>query len=105
MEFVFEILTEVIMEPIIEGYINAMTRFYKGSKNINENVVKVCVCVEFAVLFPYSVIFITVAEVGAFRKCFGHKPCHFVLVEVHITNVAVIFLIINKIGAIFTASG
>ena len=56
MEFIFEMLLEGIFEPIIEAYINAMTRFYKGSKNINENVVKACVCVEFAVLFLMFII-------------------------------------------------
>ncbi len=35
MEFIFDILAEIIFEPIMEGYLLAMSHFSVGSKKIN----------------------------------------------------------------------
>ena len=56
MEFVFDLLAEIIFEPIIEGYLVLMTRFSGNSKKISENMVKTIVILESVVLFLMFVI-------------------------------------------------
>ncbi len=56
MEFIFELLTEIIMEPIIEGYLLAMTHFSNGSKKIDQDKVKTIVVFESVVLFLMFIV-------------------------------------------------
>ncbi len=51
MEFIFDILAEIIMEPIIEGYLLAMSHFSNGSKKVDEDKVKTIVVLESVALF------------------------------------------------------
>ena len=40
MEFAFEAVFEIIMEPILKSYLFLMTRFSKDNNNINKNKIK-----------------------------------------------------------------
>ena len=46
MEFIFDILAEIIFEPIMEGYLLAMSHFSVGSKKISEDKIKTAVVFE-----------------------------------------------------------
>jgi HEAT repeat protein len=46
MEFIFDILNEIIFEPIIEVYIVAMSHFSIGSRKINKDKLKAIVVIE-----------------------------------------------------------
>ena len=57
MEFIFEILIEIIMTPIIEGYAFAMMRFSDENKKINKDKIQLIVvfeCIVLLVLFFVS---------------------------------------------------
>lgn len=56
MEFIFDLLAEIIMEPIIEGYLLAMTYFTDGSKKLNEDKVRTFVILESIALFLMFVV-------------------------------------------------
>lgn len=51
MDLVFEILMEIIMTPIIEGYAFAMMLFTNKNKKINKNKIQIIVIFECIVLF------------------------------------------------------
>ena len=40
MEFAFEAVFEIIMEPVLKSYLFLMTRFPKDNNNINKNKIK-----------------------------------------------------------------
>lgn len=48
MEFIFEMLYEITMEPIVEGWVSAMSAF--SDKKVNAQKVKGFVCLECIVL-------------------------------------------------------
>ena len=56
MELLFDILAEIIFEPIIEGYLSAMSHFSVGSKKINEDKIKIVVVFEGIVLLVMFVV-------------------------------------------------
>ncbi len=56
MEFIFDLLVEIIMEPIVEGYLLAMTHFSDGSKQVDEDKVKTIVVFESVALFLAFVV-------------------------------------------------
>lgn len=56
MEFIFELLAEIIMEPIIEGYLLAMSHFSDGSKKLDEDRAKTIVVFESVALFLMLVV-------------------------------------------------
>lgn len=50
MDYIFELLLEIIMEPIIEGYAFAMMRFADKNKKVDKGKVKCFVVFECIVL-------------------------------------------------------
>ena len=56
VEFIFETILEVIMEPILEGYIFAMSQFANNPKKISEEKIKVYVIFEAIALFLMFVV-------------------------------------------------
>ena len=50
MEFIFDLLVEIIIEPIIAGYLLLMSRFNVKTKKIDEDKVKIIVVLEGLVL-------------------------------------------------------
>ena len=56
MEFIFELLLEIIMEPIIEGYSFAITLFADKNKKNNKFKIQVFVVFECIALFVLFVI-------------------------------------------------
>ncbi len=56
MEFIFDILAEIIFEPIIRGYLLAMSHFSNGSKKVDEDKIKTIVVFEGVALFIMFVI-------------------------------------------------
>ncbi|MBQ7296256.1 MAG: hypothetical protein IJW86_08740 [Clostridia bacterium] len=48
MEFIFEMLYEIIMEPIVEAWVSAMSTF--SDKKVNAQKIKVLVCLECIIL-------------------------------------------------------
>ncbi len=56
MELIFDLLAEIIMEPIVEGYILAMYHFSDGSKQLEEDKVKTIVVFESVALFLMLVV-------------------------------------------------
>lgn len=56
MEFAFEAVFEIIMEPILKSYLFLMTRFSKDDKNINAKKVKGFVVLECIVLILMLIV-------------------------------------------------
>ncbi len=56
MEFIFDLLAEIIIEPIVEGYILAMSHFSDGSKQVDEDKVKTVVVFESVALFLMFIV-------------------------------------------------
>lgn len=56
MDFLFEALSEIIIEPMVEGYLLAMMRFTDKKKNINKDKIKVFVVLESVILFLMFVV-------------------------------------------------
>ena len=56
MGFIFEALLEIIMTPILEGYVFAMVLFSKKSKKINKGKAKCIVVVESIILLILFII-------------------------------------------------
>lgn len=50
MEFAFEAILEIIMEPVLKSYLFLMTRYSKDNNNINKNKIKGFVVFECIVL-------------------------------------------------------
>lgn len=56
MDFIFDLLAEIIIEPIIEGYVLAMSHFSDGSKKLDEEMVRTVVVFESLALMAMFVV-------------------------------------------------
>ena len=59
MSFIFEMLGEIIIAPIVQGYAFAMTLFTKKSKTLNREKIRIFVvieCILLLVLFSVGVV-------------------------------------------------
>ncbi len=56
MEFVFEIVSEIIMEPFLNFYLPAMMRFSKGKMNVDKQKAKCVVVFECIALFLMFIV-------------------------------------------------
>lgn len=56
MEFIFESILEIIMEPIVEGYAFAMMRFADKNKKADKGKIKCFVVLECIVLFLFFIV-------------------------------------------------
>ncbi len=56
MEFIFDLLAEIIIEPVIEGYVLAMSHFSDGSKKLDEEKVRTVVVFESLALMAMFVV-------------------------------------------------
>lgn len=69
MEFIFELLGEIIVEPIIEGYVFAMAHFSENNKKVNEEKIKCIVvfeCVALMLMFIIGGIMLLEADGESF---------------------------------------
>lgn len=56
MDFVFELLLEIIMEPIVEGYAFLMTRFFDKGKKVDKRRIKGFIVFECFVLILLFIV-------------------------------------------------
>lgn len=56
MEFIFDLLGEIIVEPIIEGYVFAMAHFSERNKKVDEEKIKCIVVFECVALMLMFII-------------------------------------------------
>lgn len=99
MEFIFDLLAEIIMEPIIEVYFLAMTHFADLTKKPDEGKVRTFVILESIALFLMFVVGgIKLAESGGASVTGKVLFISSIAVSVVQISLGIILSIIKKIG-------
>lgn len=97
MDFIFEVLLEIIMTPIIEGYVFAMMLFSKKSKKISKQKA-ICIVVVESIVLLFLFIFGGVILLETSGESFIGKFLFILSIVVSLVQVLVgiILSIVNK---------